>query len=55
MLLPDAETGMETEEFNRKLGEMAKGVDSELRQSVALPLTFADEPVGLMIVFRIQF
>ena len=51
-LVIGAESGMDADAFNAKLREMAKVVDEDLRQSVALPLTFADEPLGLMIVFR---
>ena len=51
-LVAGAEEGMDADKFNVKLAEMAQSVDEELRQSVALPLTFADEPLGLMIVFR---
>ena len=51
-LVAGAEEGMDVDKFNAKLSEMAESIDEELRQSVALPLTFADEPLGLMIVFR---
>ena len=51
-LVIGAESWMDADAFNAKLREMAKVVDENLRQSVALPLTFADEPLGLMIVFR---
>jgi PAS domain S-box-containing protein len=43
---------LEPELFNQKLREMASKIDSQLRQSVALPLAFADESLGMMIVFR---
>ncbi|MDX1994481.1 MAG: ATP-binding protein [bacterium] len=41
-----------SEEVDEKLGLMAAEIDRKLRQSVALPLMFAGEPLGLMIVFR---
>lgn len=43
---------MDSEAVNEKLGRMALDIDARLRQSVALPLTFANEPLGVMIVFR---
>lgn len=44
--------GLEADDFNTKLGEMAKVVDKKLSQSIALPLIFDNEPLGMMIVFR---
>ncbi|MDX2160457.1 MAG: ATP-binding protein [bacterium] len=38
--------------MNTKLSEMAAALDSRLRQSFALPLVFADEPLGMLIIFR---
>ncbi|MBC8098207.1 MAG: PAS domain S-box protein [Armatimonadetes bacterium] len=38
--------------FNAVLREMATLIDPTLEQSIALPLVFAGEPVGLLIVFR---
>lgn len=35
-----------------KLREIAEIIDESLRQSVAMPLTFAGNPLGLLIVFR---
>ncbi|PJF40227.1 MAG: PAS domain S-box protein [Chloroflexi bacterium] len=43
---PDAEF------FKAKLSQMAVTLDRKLRQSVALPLVIANQPVGLLIVFR---
>ncbi len=51
-LFTTEEEGMGTEIFDEKLRLMAADIDPRLRQSVALPLTFASEPLGLMIVFR---
>lgn len=48
---PDEESE-ESSNISERLRAMAQEVDPELRQSVALPLTFAGEPLGLMIVFR---
>ncbi len=44
--------GTDAESFNARLREMAHEIDPNLRQSVALPLSFAEEPLGIMIVFR---
>jgi PAS domain S-box-containing protein len=38
--------------LNEKLREMAETIDDEVQQSIALPLAFAGEPLGLLIVFR---
>ncbi len=38
--------------LNAKLGEMAAMLDGRLRQSFALPLIFAEEPLGMLIIFR---
>lgn len=46
------EHGIEAEAFNEKLGEMAKAVDPKMNHAIALPLIFAKEPLGMMIVFR---
>lgn len=48
---PDEDAG-EADSVSHQLRAMAQEIDTELRQSVALPLTFAGEPLGLMIVFR---
>lgn len=47
-----AEEGFDADTFNEKLRVMAVKIDRQLRQFVALPMSFADEPLGLMIVFR---
>ncbi len=38
--------------LNEKLREMAAFIDPSLAQSIALPLSFAQQPLGLLIVFR---
>lgn len=38
--------------LDRRLRLMQAEVDPSIRQSVALPLIFAEEPLGLMIIFR---
>lgn len=38
--------------LNSKLREMAEAIDPTLAQSVAMPLVFAEKPMGLLIVFR---
>jgi PAS domain S-box-containing protein len=38
--------------LDTKLREMSAALDPRLRQSFALPLVFAGEPLGLLIVFR---
>lgn len=38
--------------LNAKLREMSEAIDPALVQAVAMPLTFADKPLGLLIVFR---
>lgn len=38
--------------LNEKLGQMAQSIDESLQQSVAMPLIFAQDPMGLLIVFR---
>lgn len=40
------------EYLNAKLREMAESLDPSLAQAVAMPLIFADRPLGLLIVFR---
>lgn len=47
----DAE-GFSREFLNSKLREMADAIDSRLAQSIAMPLVFAQNPLGLLIVFR---
>jgi PAS domain S-box-containing protein len=40
--------------FNDYLTRMAISLDRKMRQSFALPLVFAEEPLGLLVVFRAQ-
>lgn len=47
----DAE-GFSREFLNTKLREMADAIDTNLAQSIAMPLVFARRPLGLLIVFR---
>ncbi len=44
--------GFSREFLNKKLREMADTIDTKLEQSVAMPLVFAQNPLGLLIVFR---
>jgi PAS domain S-box-containing protein len=44
--------GSTFEILNAKLRKIAALIDPNLRQPVALPLIFAEEPLGLLIVFR---
>jgi PAS domain S-box-containing protein len=46
------QTGFSVEFLNTKLREMAEAIDPALVQAVAMPLTFAEKPLGLLIVFR---
>lgn len=46
------EEGFSREFLNAKLREMAEVIDAKLEQSIAMPLVFAQDPVGLLIVFR---
>ncbi len=47
---PEGESSFDT--LDKRLRLMQAEVDPGLQQSVALPLIFAEEPMGLMIVFR---
>jgi PAS domain S-box-containing protein len=47
-----AEKQVNTEVLNNKLRVMAADIDEKLRQSIALPLIFAEEPLGVIVVFR---
>lgn len=42
----------DAEYLNTKLREMAQSLDTTLAQAVAMPLVFAERPMGLLIVFR---
>lgn len=44
--------GFSREYLNAKLQEMADAIDKRLEQSIAMPLVFARNPLGLLIVFR---
>ena len=46
------EAGFSREFLNAKLREMADVMDAKLEQSIAMPLVFAQDPLGLLIVFR---
>ena len=47
-----SEEGFSREFLNAKLREMADVIDAKLEQSIAMPLVFAQDPLGLLIVFR---
>ncbi len=49
---PTSEAGISREFLNQKLREMADIIDPDLAQSIAMPLVFAQAPLGLLIVFR---
>lgn len=51
-LMSSVSEGTDNDYLNLKLREMAILIDRKLRQSVAMPLIFADQPLGLLIVFR---
>jgi len=46
------EMGVSYEVLNQQLSELAQSIDDTLQQSVAMPLVFAKDPLGLLIVFR---
>ena len=52
LMAPADEGGFSREFLNQKLREMADAVDPRLVQSIAMPLVFARNPLGLLIVFR---
>ncbi|MEZ4666795.1 MAG: ATP-binding protein [Anaerolineae bacterium] len=51
-LVGSAGWGKDREFINTKLNQMAISLDRTLRQSLFLPLVIAEEPVGLLIIFR---
>ncbi len=51
-LVLDAESGGDVASLNEKLRRMAEAIHPGLRQGIALPLVFAEEALGLLIVFR---
>ena len=52
LMNPAEGEGFSREFLNAKLREMANAIDSQLGQSIAMPLVFAQNPLGLLIVFR---
>lgn len=44
--------GTERRQLDQQLKEMAASLSEDLVQAVAMPLVFADNPLGLLIVFR---
>lgn len=52
LMEPGAAEGFSREFLNAKLREMADAIDPNLAQSIAMPLVFAQNPLGLLIVFR---
>ena len=52
LMNPQDEGGFSREFLNIKLREMADLIDPRLAQSIAMPLVFARNPLGLLIVFR---
>ena len=52
LMKPTEGAGFSREFLNRKLREMADVIDPRLAQSIAMPLVFARDPLGLLIVFR---
>ena len=52
LMQPQEDGGFSREFLNSKLREMADLVDPRLAQSIAMPLVFARNPLGLLIVFR---
>lgn len=51
-LVSTSVNGYDREFINVKLNQMAVSLDRKLRQSLFLPLVIAEEPVGLLIIFR---
>ncbi|GAB1420810.1 ATP-binding protein [Anaerolineales bacterium] len=51
-LVEVVESGAEYDAINEVLRTMAHKIDENLQQAIALPLVFADEPLGLLVVFR---
>lgn len=52
LMNPQDAGGFSREFLNSKLREMADVIDPRLTQSIAMPLVFAQTPLGLLIVFR---
>lgn len=51
-LVADAVDGLDAAQINEKMRQMAVSLHPSLKQSIALPLVMAGEPLGLLIVFR---
>ncbi len=51
-LITSLNEAFDYEVMNAKLEEMARSLDERLRQSYALPLIFAEEPLGMLVIFR---
>ena len=51
-LMEGTSEGLSREFLNEKLREMADTIDEKLEQSIAMPLVFAQNPLGLLMVFR---
>ncbi len=49
-----ADEALDYDSFTDQLTRIAIGLDRRMRQSFALPLVFAEQPLGLLIVFRAQ-
>ncbi len=52
LMAPVDEGALSREFLDSKLREMADAIDTRLVQSIAIPLVFANHPLGLLIVFR---
>lgn len=52
LLVSQTEEGLDPAKINERLRSMAVALDPRLKQSIALPLLMAGEPMGLLIVFR---
>ncbi len=51
-LTADESDGLDAAQVNEKMRQMATSLHPRLKQSIALPLVMAGEPLGLLIVFR---
>lgn len=51
-LIEGTQEGLSRDFLNEKLREMSNIIDDQLQQSIAMPLVFAQKPLGLLIVFR---
>lgn len=48
----DENAALDYESMDSRLREIAEGLDSRMKQAFALPLIFAGEPMGVLVVFR---